>query len=96
MLRSFSEKVKGLMFEKKVSSVYLETRFGIHTIFVKFPIDVLVMDEKYIVRALAKNLKPWRIFLWDPKYFRVLELPSDFIDKRGILIGSFIKIDPLK
>ncbi len=70
------EKLLGLMFKNKLYPVYFETHFGIHTFFVKSPIDVVVCDENFIVRKIGRNIKPGRIFLWNPKYFRVFEFPS--------------------
>ena len=68
-----------------------ETHFGIHTFFVKKPIDVLVLDKDFIVRKFA-NVKPNRIFFWSPKYIRVIEVQSGFIQKHKIKPGDKITI----
>ena len=70
-------KLKGVMFQKTVIPIYLETRFGIHTFFVRSPICVLILDKGNIVRY-KKAVKPWRMFFWNPKYSRVIELPVKF------------------
>ena len=64
------------MFRKRILPLYFETRWGIHTFFVKEPIDVLILDEENIIRAIKKGLKPWRLFFWNPKYYRIIELPK--------------------
>jgi len=75
-LSTFYEKAKGLMFSEGNDAVYLETRFGIHTFFLKSSIDVVILDKEYYVRVIRRNLKPGRVFFWNPKYFRVIEFPS--------------------
>jgi hypothetical protein len=74
-LESFPEKSKGLLGFDKPTSIYFKTRWGIHTFFMKFPIDVVVLDRQSRVVVLRKNLKPNRIFMWNPVYEEVLELP---------------------
>lgn len=83
----------GLSFKKRILSVYFETSFGIHTFFMTKPIDVIVLDEDFIVRDLRMKLKPFRIFIWNPKYFRVVEGPSGFIKKNKIKIGSRVNLE---
>ena len=64
------------MFRKRILPLYFETRWGVHTFFVKEPIDVLILDEKDVIQSIKKNLKPWRFFFWNPTYYRVIELPK--------------------
>jgi len=59
----------------------LKTHFGIHTFGMGYPIDVLVLDKKNNVAAMKKNVKPNRIFLWNPKFQTVIELPAGTIKK---------------
>lgn len=70
---------KGLLFQPIPKPIFLRTRFGIHTFFLKFPIDVLILDEKNRIVAIKQNLKPFRLFFWNPTYSRVLELPPGTI-----------------
>lgn len=64
------------MGKKKAETVYLETRWGIHTFFMKFPIDVIVLDDNNQVVKVKKNLRPWRVFFWNPRYYKVVETSS--------------------
>ena len=41
---------------------------------------------------LKSDLKPNRIFLWNPIYIKVIELPAGEIKKRNIKIGDKIEI----
>lgn len=59
--------------------VYFETRFGIHTFGMTKPIDVFILNYKNEVVKIGRNIKPGRIFIWNPKYYKVLETPVNFI-----------------
>jgi uncharacterized membrane protein (UPF0127 family) len=50
------------------------------------------MDKNFIVRVLKTGLKPWKIFVWNPMYYKVLELPENFTEKKSIKLGCKIKI----
>ncbi|QQS38858.1 DUF192 domain-containing protein [Candidatus Woesebacteria bacterium] len=89
---SFSARCVGLMFTPTVHPIYFKTRFGIHTFFVRNPIDVLILDNEFIVRKMIVNLKPWRVFLWNPRYNNVIELPGSSIVKQRIKLGSKIEV----
>lgn len=80
------------MFQQKIKPVYFETRFGVHTFFVQKPIDVLVLDKNFRVKVIRENLQPWKIFIWNPKYFRVLEFSSGFINKNKIKTNDEINL----
>ena len=82
----------GLLGSKKAHPLYLQTRFGIHTFFMQFPIDVLILDERNSVVKLCKNLQPNRIFVWNPRFDNVVELPAGEIDKKKIKIGDTVTL----
>ncbi len=86
-LETLKEKTVGLIGQEKVTPVIFETRFGIHTFFLRVPIDVLILDSKKKVALLKEALSPNRIFLWSPRYKIVLELPSGTIKKYNIKKG---------
>lgn len=91
-LKGFKDKTRGLLFSKTAFPVFIETRFGIHTFGLKFPIGVLILDGANRVVGLKENLKPNRIFLWNPKYKKVIELPQGEIINKKIKIGDIIKV----
>ena len=90
--KNIKEKVIGLIGQKKPSALMLKTHFGIHTFGLRFPIDVLILNKKNIVVSIKKDLKPNRIFLWNPLYENVIELPSGTIEKKLIKINIPIDI----
>ena len=52
---------------------------GIHTVGMRFPIDVVALDGKMRVRGLWENLKPFRIAALSWRTKCVLELPVGVI-----------------
>jgi uncharacterized membrane protein (UPF0127 family) len=84
-------KVKGLLGKTKPETIVFETRFGIHTFFLKFPIDLLVLNNKRCV-VLARSVKPNRMIIWNPLYKIVIELPAGTIRKSATNLGDLIKL----
>lgn len=90
-LMKFSQKLFGLSFKKNIEPIFFETRWGIHTLFVKKPIAVIICDERFIVREIKRSVKPWRILFWNPKYNKVFELPTGNNNYSNISVGESIK-----
>ncbi len=82
------QKVKGLIGDKHARGILIQTRFGIHTFGLRFPIDIIVLDRDDIVRVVKHSFKPNGIFLWPIRYDIVLELPQGMIKEKGITIGE--------
>lgn len=88
--KSLKDKGIGLIGKKNIRPIYFETRWGIHTFGVRFPIDVVILDTNQTIVRIKQHLKPNRIFIWNPKYKWVLELPAGMIEKEKIKIGEKI------
>ncbi|HSW96989.1 MAG TPA: DUF192 domain-containing protein [Candidatus Saccharimonadales bacterium] len=86
------EKIVGLIGKKQSYPLLIETRFGIHTFGVRFPIDVVILDKKFHVRDLYVSMKPNRIFLWNPLFPYVIELPKGTIATKKIKKGEKVKL----
>jgi uncharacterized membrane protein (UPF0127 family) len=82
--KTWKQKAFGLIIAKKGTSMLFKTRSGIHTFFMRYPIDVLVLDKENKVAALKHELKPNRIFLWNIKYTTIIEFQSGTLDKTNI------------
>lgn len=85
------KKIIGLMGEDKPQTVVFKTRFGIHTFFLKFPIDLVIVSKEKKVVFLKKSVKPNRVVFWDFRYDTVIELPEGLIEKLNINKGSILK-----
>lgn len=89
-LKGFA-KTKGLI-GKKILPVYFTTRFGIHTFFLKEPIDVLILNSRGVVRIVRKTLYPNSIFFWPPTFGTVVELPQGTVRRMKIREGTSIRL----
>lgn len=92
--KNLKEKMQGLIGIDKPYALMIKTRFGIHTFGVKFPIDVLILNKKNKIVSIKENLKPNKIFLWNPMYEKVLELPSETIKKKTIRMNDTVCLKP--
>lgn len=88
--KNIKEKVQGLIGKDKPYAMMLETRFGIHTFGLRFPIDVVILDDKNKIVSIRENMKPCRIFLWNPRYKKVLELPAGTIRKGDMDVDDHV------
>ncbi len=56
----------------------------------KNKIDVLVVDKNNQVVTFHQDLSPSKIFIWNPKFDTVLELPEGSIKKSKTKLGDTI------
>jgi hypothetical protein len=67
---------------------------GVHTWFMRFPIDVVSLDADGVIVDCAPGLRPWRIRLPRPRAVSVLELPAGTIAFTGTRVGDTVRLDP--
>ncbi|MCL5071519.1 MAG: DUF192 domain-containing protein [Actinobacteria bacterium] len=84
---SFLDQLLGLL-QKKNKAMLFFTNFGIHTFGMKNSIDVLILNNQNIVVKIEKNLKPNRVFFWNLKFNKVIELPAKTIAKSKLKLGD--------
>jgi len=65
---------------------------GVHTLAMKFPIDVLYLDPNKVVVHMEQNLKPWRVARVSIRTASVLELPGNTLRSSGTTVGDEIEI----
>lgn len=82
----------GLMGKEKAYPIYFRTRFGVHTFFMKFPIDVIIFDDQEKVVKLEEHLSPNKFLFWNLKYNHVVELPGGTIKRKNISLGEKINL----
>lgn len=88
--KSVIDKIFGLLIKTNPRSLLFKTRFGIHTFFLKEPIDVLVLNSNQEV-VKASTIKPNSLFFYNPTYDTVLELPKNSIKDAQTKIGDKIE-----
>ncbi len=83
----------GLLRKNKAEPIVFKTRFGIHTFFLKFPIDLVVLSNDRKVVFIKENIMPNKIVLWNIKYNLVIELPKGYIKKSNTKKGDILEFN---
>jgi uncharacterized membrane protein (UPF0127 family) len=65
---------------------------GVHTLGMRFPIDVVYLSPDRMVVHLEANLQPWRFAPIRMRAVSVLELPSSTLQATGTQVGDLIEI----
>jgi uncharacterized protein len=65
---------------------------GVHTLAMRFPIDVVYLDRAGKVVHLEHNLQPWRFSPIRMQAASVLELPSHTVARTETALGDSIEI----
>jgi hypothetical protein len=87
---SFSRFI-GLMGKKSLDAdrgLWIRPSAGVHTFWMRFPIDVVALDKRLRVVGLWPNLRPFRLSGVSFKTHSVLELPAGHIARCKIRIGD--------
>lgn len=66
---------------------------GVHTLGMRFPIDVVYLNGDRVIVHIEENLRPWRMAAVRLKAATVLELPSSMVRKTGTSLGDEIDIE---
>jgi uncharacterized membrane protein (UPF0127 family) len=65
---------------------------GVHTFAMRFPIDVVYLDEDKVVVHVEENLRPWRVAPVRMRAASVLELPENTLHCTRTTVGDEIEI----
>ena len=65
---------------------------GVHTFAMRFPIDVVYLDEERLVIHMEEELKPWRMAAIRIRATSVLELPIGMIRDSKTTLGDQVDI----
>jgi uncharacterized membrane protein (UPF0127 family) len=69
---------------------------GVHTLAMRFPIDVVYLDRTSNVLHIERDLQPWRFAPVRLQAASVLELPSRTVTSTGTTVGDKIEITFVK
>ncbi len=73
-------------------ALWLMPSKGIHTIGMKFPIDVVFLNRANVVVGLISELAPYRISSINLRGYSVMELPAATIKKSRTELGDQLEI----
>ena len=63
----------------------------VHTFGMRFPIDVLFLNEDNVILA-AETLRPWKMSKRHPGASKVIELPAGTISESSIALGDQLSL----
>ena len=66
---------------------------GVHTCGMRFPIDVVALDETGVVIDCVSNLRPWRVRLPRRGTAGVLELPAGTLASSRTAVGHHVLLE---
>lgn len=92
---NFIKRFSGLMFKENLppgTGLLIDPCNSIHMFFMRFPLDVVFIDEDQNVVHLIENILPWKCskIIW--KSHSVLELPIGTIRNTFTKIGDKLKL----
>lgn len=68
---------------------------GVHTLWMRFSIDVLLLDREHRVLSAYRNLRPFRVTAINWKAAGALELPSGTIAATNTQPGDQLQLTPV-
>jgi len=74
----FWQRLRGLMFFKSYpyeEALLFENCNAIHTLFLRFPIDVIFLNKEKTILKISHGLRPWRLCFCKGAYY-VIETPT--------------------
>lgn len=85
------ERMKGLLGRDGLgrgAALVIEPCTSIHTLFMRFPISVLFVDEEGFVLAAHDRMVPWRLSRFHGRARCVVELPAGTLSSTGTEVGD--------
>ena len=64
---------------------------SVHTLFMRFPIDVVFLDPELVVLAVRPGVRPWRAAAQRGAK-AVLELPAGGAERAGLRAGNRLRV----
>lgn len=76
--------------------LWIVPSYGVHTIGMLFPIDLVFLDKANIVVRTEEYVRPFRISNVSLKAKSVLEVPAHTVFRTGTRVGDQLEIGPLR
>ncbi len=89
-------RMKGLLGREGLTAgagLWIKPSSGVHTVGMKFPIDVIGLDKDRRVIKLWHNLVPYRLTSVSGKLRSVVELSAGRIAQCGVELGDVLQIE---
>ena len=89
--RTMYQRMRGLMGAKELSpgsALWFPRCNWIHTLFVRFPLDIIYLDKNLKVVDIQHSLKPWRLPAPRWRAYSVLEMRGGSLASQDLQIGD--------
>lgn len=91
------QRMKGLLGRSSLDpdqGLWIQPCNSIHTLFMKFPIDVAFLSNEFRIIKLLPSLSPFRLspIVWNAQ--SVLELSAGTLRRSGTTLGDYIEFRP--
>lgn len=96
LARSFGRRLIGLIGRRdwgEADGLWIEPCDGVHSLGMRFAIDVLLVNEGHEVIWISKALRPWRLGKMHLDARAALELPLDVIAETGTRVGDLLTLE---
>lgn len=94
---SYLRRTQGLLFCAELAenrALWIRPGGGVHTFGMRFPIDVMFLDEHLVVLAVRTNVGPWRV-RWAPRHTRsTVEIAAGRVERIGLKAGDELFVQP--
>lgn len=93
--RGWYKRTLGLMGCKSLDEgegIWLDDCWGIHTIGMKFSIDILFLNGELRITGMERNVKPGRLAVSQSQARHIIELAIGTLDKNELLKGDRVRI----
>ncbi len=90
---SYWSRLAGLQFQRQLKpqqGLWLAPCSSLHTCFMRFPIDVVMLDAQQVVVGCKRKLRPWRICICPRGTKAVVETAVGAIE---VAVGDRLEID---
>jgi uncharacterized membrane protein (UPF0127 family) len=90
-------RMKGLLGRQRLDegeALVIRPCTSIHTFFMRFPIDVLFLDQAGRVLRAIPRMKAWRLTRIYPRAACVAELAAGAIERSATAEGDVVKMEP--
>lgn len=89
------ERMRGLLGRRAMppgAGMLLAPCLSIHTFFMKFPIDVLVLNRELCVLEVKRRLVPWRVFFGGFRAWGMVEVQSGWMPIDAVNPGDVLEV----
>ena len=91
--RSFAARLRGLLGRDRLQvgeALVIDPCNSVHTLFMRFAIDVAFVDASGRVLRMVPELRPWRVTRIHPAARRVIELAAGALARAGVREGDVL------